>query len=169
MKKTISLKSNREFTRVYKRGKFQAGRYIVLYVLQNNLNINRLGITTSKKIGKSVKRNRIKRLIRENYRLSEDRVKVGYDLVFVARNTDDMPDYYKIKKEVNYLLRKFNLIYKDKKEEKTEGNKEEEKIEKIEEQNIVEEKSGKESASAISKNENDNLIDNCEKNKSEES
>ena len=64
MKKTVSIKSNREFVRVYKKGKFFAGKYIVLYVLQNGLKINRIGITASKKIGKSVKRNRIKRLIR---------------------------------------------------------------------------------------------------------
>lgn len=114
MKKTVSIKSNREFVRVYKKGKFFAGKYIVLYVLQNGLKINRIGITASKKIGKSVKRNRIKRLIRENYRFIEDKVKVGYDLVFVVRNSNLMPDFYKIKKEVSYLLRKFNIISEEK-------------------------------------------------------
>jgi len=56
-----------------------------LYVMKNDLGINRLGITVGKKFGKSVKRNRMKRLIRENYRLYEEFVKKGYDLVFVAR------------------------------------------------------------------------------------
>ena len=74
MENTVSIKNNREFVRVYKKGKFFAGKYIVLYILQNGLNINRLGITASKKTGNSVKRNRIKRLIRENYRLNEETV-----------------------------------------------------------------------------------------------
>ena len=139
MKKTVSLKSNRDFTRVYKKGKFSAGRYVVLYVLQNSLNINRIGITASKKTGKSVKRNRIKRLIRENYRLSEDRVKVGYDLVFVVRNTEVMPDFYKIKKEVNYLLRKFSIIEEKDEKDSLENNKRSDNIIDNDEKNKIEE------------------------------
>lgn len=114
MKKTVSIKSNREFIRVYKKGKFYAGKYVVLYALQNGLRINRIGITASRKTGNSVKRNRIKRLIRENYRLSEEMVKTGYDLVFVVRSNDVLPDFYKIKKEINYLFRKLNIICEEK-------------------------------------------------------
>ena len=65
MKHTVSLKKNYEFGRVYKRGKFYAGKFLVLYVLKNKLNYNRLGITASKKFGKSTKRNRVRRLIKK--------------------------------------------------------------------------------------------------------
>lgn len=110
MKKTIPIKNNREFVKVYKKGKFFAGKYIVLYILPNRLNINRLGITASKKAGKSIKRNRIKRLVKENYRLQEEMVKCGFDMVFVVRNTETLPDYYEIKKEMSFLFRKLDLI-----------------------------------------------------------
>lgn len=114
MKKTIPIKNNREFARVYKKGKFFAGKYIVLYVLFNGSDINRLGITASKKAGKSIRRNRIKRLVKENYRLNEELVKSGYDLVFVIRSSEELPDYYDIKKEMCFLFRKLNLIDKEK-------------------------------------------------------
>ncbi|HOJ11396.1 MAG TPA: ribonuclease P protein component [Clostridiales bacterium] len=115
MKKTVSIKSNRDFVRVYKKGRFVAGRYIVLYLLNNVLDINRLGITASKKTGKSIKRNRIKRLVRENYRLGEDMVKSGYDLVFVIRSVNEMPDFYSIKREMNYLMRRLGIIVEENK------------------------------------------------------
>ncbi len=114
MKKTIPIKSSREFARVYKKGKFFAGKYIVLYVLPNGLDINRLGITASKKAGKSIRRNRIKRLIKENYRLNEELVRCGYDLVFVVRSSEILPDYYDIQKEMGFLFRKLNLVDKGK-------------------------------------------------------
>jgi ribonuclease P protein component len=110
MKKTVPLKNNNEFLRIYKKGRFYVGKNIVLYVMKNRLNLNRLGITVSKKFGKSVKRNRIKRLIKENYRQYEDLIKVGYDIVFVARKNEYMPDYFGIKKEIKFLLRKFDLL-----------------------------------------------------------
>jgi len=63
-----------------------------------------------KKFGKSVKRNRMKRLIRENYRLYEEFVKKGYDLVFVARNTEQMPDFKDVKKEMKFLMKKLDIF-----------------------------------------------------------
>lgn len=110
MKHTVSLKKNYEFRRVYKKAKFRAGKYIVLYILKNNLDYNRLGITASKKFGKSVKRNRVRRLIKENYRQIGKCIKMGYDLVIVARKTDGIPSYMEIKKEMNFLFRKLNII-----------------------------------------------------------
>jgi ribonuclease P protein component len=112
MEKTIPIKHNQEFVRVYKKGRFLASKYIVLYVLPNGLSINRLGITASKKAGKSIKRNRIKRLIKENYRISEPKVRCGYDLVFVVRSSKTLPSYYDIKKEMKFLFRRLNLIDK---------------------------------------------------------
>jgi ribonuclease P protein component len=100
--------------RVYKKGRFFAGRYIILHVLDNNFHMNRLGITVSKKIGKSVRRNRIKRLIRESYRLYEDFVKDGYDIVFVARNNDTLPCFDVIWKEMRFLLKKTDIFDREK-------------------------------------------------------
>lgn len=114
MKKTIPIKMNYEFARIYKKGKFFVGKFIILYVLKNNLNVNRIGITVSKKIGKSVKRNRIKRLIRENYRLYENLVFDGYDCIFVARNNGVFPDFLDIRKEMKFLLKKLDVFDQEK-------------------------------------------------------
>ena len=69
MKKTIALKENHEFRRLYHRGTSSAGRHLVLYCRKNRLGHNRLGLTVSAKLACAVKRNRIKRLFREAYRL----------------------------------------------------------------------------------------------------
>ena len=110
MRFTISLKKNYQFLRVYKRGISHAGKYLVVYCLKNNCNCVRLGITTSKKVGNSVVRNRIRRLLKENYRQIEEKVLVGYDIVFVVRANDNVPSYYEIKREMKYLLKKIKLI-----------------------------------------------------------
>jgi len=111
---TVPINKNYEFNRVYTKAKFFAGKYIVLYALENKRDINRIGITVSKKFGKSVKRNRIRRLIRENYRLLEPYVKKGYDLVFVARSKENMPSFLEIEKEMKFLLKKLNVFDQEK-------------------------------------------------------
>ena len=85
MKFSESLKRNSDFQRVYREGKSYANRYLVLYVLQNQTERNRLGISVSKKIGNSVVRHRMARLIRESYRLQEDMFNSGLDMVVIAR------------------------------------------------------------------------------------
>lgn len=85
MKNTQSLKLNKDFRRLYSRGKSCVGAYIVLYARKNKLGGNRLGLTVSKSVGKAVKRNRMKRLMREGYRLMEDRLETGFDFILVAR------------------------------------------------------------------------------------
>lgn len=80
-----SLKSNKEFKKVYCNGKSLANRYLVMYVLKNELEVNRLGISVSKKVGNSVVRHRVTRLIRESYRLHCEEVKTGYDIIVVGR------------------------------------------------------------------------------------
>ena len=72
MKYSESLKKNRDFQNVYKKGKSYANRYLVMYVLENETDRNRLGISVSKKVGNSVIRHHVTRLIRESYRLHED-------------------------------------------------------------------------------------------------
>lgn len=114
MIKTVSLTENKQFLRLYKKGKYYVGKFIVLYVSQNKMNINRIGITVSKKIGKSVKRNKVRRLIRENYRLYEGYIKSGFDCVFVARESDRLPDFWEIRKEMKFLLRKLEIFDQEK-------------------------------------------------------
>ena len=87
MKFSESLKKNDQFREVYKRGKSLANKYLVIYVLENNLEINRLGISVSKKVGNSVVRHHLARLIRESYRLHEDMFNSGLDIVVVARKS----------------------------------------------------------------------------------
>ena len=82
-----SLKKNRDFQLIYKEGKSCANRYLVLYVRENGLAVNRLGVSVSKKVGNSVVRHRIIRLVRESYRLQEDMFNSGLDMVVIARKS----------------------------------------------------------------------------------
>ena len=87
MKKLISLKNSREFSQVYNHRESLANKYLVMYILQTDQVYSRIGISVSKKVGNSVIRHRITRLIRESYRLNKDKLKDGYNIVVVARNT----------------------------------------------------------------------------------
>ena len=97
MKFSDSLKKNKDFLSVYRNGKSYANKYLVMYVLENNTNQNRLGISASKKIGNSVVRHHITRLIRESYRLHEDMFNSGLDMVVVARVNAKGKKYEEIK------------------------------------------------------------------------
>ena len=85
MKFTESLRSNRDFKNVYNGRKSYVNKYLVMYVLENGFDQNRLGISVSKKVGNSVVRHHVTRLIRESYRLHEDMFHSGFDIVVVAR------------------------------------------------------------------------------------
>lgn len=85
MKFSDSLKKNRDFQNVYQNGKSYANKYLVMYILKNNLGRNRIGISVSKKVGNSVVRHHLTRLIREVYRLHEEMFNSGLDMVVVAR------------------------------------------------------------------------------------
>lgn len=92
-----SLKKSYEFKSVYQYGKSYANKYLVLYVKNNNTNDNRLGISVSKKVGNSVVRHRITRLLRECYRHNEKNLEKGYDYVVVIRTEAKGKEY----KEIN--------------------------------------------------------------------
>ena len=85
MKYTVSLKENRVFRRLYAKGNSAVGPAMVLYCRRNGRKENRLGLTTGTKLGCAVVRNRVRRRLREIYRLNEDRFLTGYDIVVVAR------------------------------------------------------------------------------------
>ncbi|MBE7048841.1 MAG: ribonuclease P protein component [Ruminococcaceae bacterium] len=85
MKQTISLNKNELFLRVYKKGKRTYHKYYILYYLPNGTDINRLGIRVGKKLAGAVKRNRIRRLVKEGYRLMESELKRGYDVIISAK------------------------------------------------------------------------------------
>jgi ribonuclease P protein component len=109
VKITQPLRMNYEFTRIYNKGRFLAGRHVVLHYLRRPGSINRLGVTASRKIKGSVRRNRVKRLLRESYRLLEDRLVPGYDLILVGRDTPDQPNYQIVSQEVGSLLAKAGI------------------------------------------------------------
>lgn len=85
MKKIVSLHQNREFKRLYARGKSAVGRLVVVYYKKNAAAGGRLGITVSKKLGKAVVRSRVRRIIREAYRLEGESLLPEIDMVIVAR------------------------------------------------------------------------------------
>ena len=110
-----SLKKSRDFQQVYKNGTSQANRYLVMYVLENQYNKNRLGISVSKKVGNSVVRHRITRLIRESYRLNELMFCRGLDIVVIARKSADGRPYMDIRDSLLCLAARHGIIEKEKK------------------------------------------------------
>ena len=103
MKFSESLKKNRDFQNVYNNGKSYANKYLVMYVLENNLNRNRIGISVSKKVGNSVIRHQITRLVRESYRLQEDIFNSSLDIVVIARSNARDVGYREIESALLHL------------------------------------------------------------------
>ena len=85
MKRSVTLKKNHEFRRLYQKGRSAAGGSMVLYCRKNRLGHNRLGLTASVKLGGAVVRNRCRRRLREVYRLQSGRLRQGWDIILVAR------------------------------------------------------------------------------------
>ena len=100
---TESLKKNSDFQYVYRNGRSYANKYLVMYVLENNCDSNRLGISVSKKVGNSVVRHRVTRLLRESYRLHENIFNSGLDIVVVARNSASTVKYDEIESALLHL------------------------------------------------------------------
>lgn len=103
MKFSESLKKNRDFQVVYRQGKSYANKYLVMYVLENQSDKNRIGISVSKKVGNSVVRHHLTRLIRESYRLSEEHFQNGYDIVIIARASAKEKKYQDIESALIHL------------------------------------------------------------------
>ena len=110
MRFTQSLRKNRQFQEVYKKGVSRANRYLVMYVLENHQDENLLGISVSKKVGNSVVRHRVKRLVKESYRLHEDIFNSGLDIVVVARANAASASYREIESALLHLGRLHKII-----------------------------------------------------------
>ncbi|MGN0342271.1 MAG: ribonuclease P protein component [Roseburia sp.] len=107
-----SLKKNRDFQNVYQNGKSYANKYLVMYVLKNGLTSNRIGISVSKKVGNSVVRHHLTRLIRESYRLHEDMFDPGLDIVVVVRLTAKNIKYHEMESALLHLGHLHSILKK---------------------------------------------------------
>ncbi len=105
-----SLKENFEFRRLYARGRSAAGRHIVLYARRRQTGRNRVGITVSAKLGHAVRRNRVRRRLREAYRLNEGRFSRGVDLVIVVRGRGMDAPYRVLETELLELAGRLELL-----------------------------------------------------------
>ena len=110
MKNSQSLKKNADFQNLYKSGRSFANKYLVMYVKENDLGMNRIGISVSKKVGNSVVRHRVKRLILESYRLHEDIFNSSLDMVIIARATAKDRSYKEIESAVLHLGKLHGIV-----------------------------------------------------------
>lgn len=110
------LKKNYEFKNVLSKGKYYSGKYIEIFIKNNENNYNLLGLAISVKIGKAVKRNYIKRLIRENYKKIESEIDTGKSIVFLWKKNVDISNanFENIKKDIDFIFNKANIIVKGK-------------------------------------------------------
>lgn len=111
MKKTKMLKKNYEFKNVLSKGKYYSGKNIEAFIKDNNKNYNFLGLAISVKTGKAVKRNKIKRLIRENYKILEPQIKDGKSIVFLWKKKVNVENatFDNIKSDMNNIFEKSNI------------------------------------------------------------
>lgn len=117
MKKINTLKKNYEFKRVLNNGEFYYGKYINFFIIKNKKNINRMGIAISSKIAGAVQRNRIKRLIRENFiKFYKKNIYKGYDFVFIWKKNKNPNEanYYKIKDDLENIFNRTGIVINEK-------------------------------------------------------
>ena len=108
-----SLKLNHLFRRLYQKGHSTVNKQLVIYCRKNNLQENRIGLTVSAKLGHAVVRNRIRRRLREIYRLNEARFQPGWDIVVVARSRAVDAPYQKLEAAYLSAADKLGLLKKD--------------------------------------------------------
>lgn len=112
MRKINTLKKNYEFKNVLTKGKFYRENTITVYIQKNNIKTNVIGIAVSKKICKAVKRNKLKRLIRESYRLMKNDLKQGYNIVFVWNKNINFNEanYFTVSNDMKKIFEKARLL-----------------------------------------------------------
>ena len=109
MKRRYRLRKNADFQRVRRLGQSHANRFMVLIALPNKLGHSRFGFSVSKRIGKAVKRNKVKRQMREATRLRMAQIQEGWDLLFIARVPIERAAYKDIERSIEGLLSKLKL------------------------------------------------------------
>ena len=113
MKAAVTVKENHVFRRIYRKGQSSVQPAVVVYCQKNRQGKTRLGVTVSTKLGKAVVRNRVRRRLRELYRLHKEELLPGYDLIVVARvRAVDMP-YAKLEKQYLHCLSQLELLRED--------------------------------------------------------
>ena len=115
MKHFNSIKKNRDFQEVYQTGKSYANKLLVMYVKKTDRPETRIGISVSKKVGNSVVRHHITRLLRESFRLHEDMTETGLDIVVVARAAAKEESYKTIESAYLHLCGLHNILKKESK------------------------------------------------------
>lgn len=113
MKKTETIKKNYEFKRILTKGKYLSGKYIeCFYILNHKITKNRIGIAINSKIAKANKRNKIKRLIRENYKELENNIKIGGKYIFLWKKNKPVQEanYWEIKKDLIKIMKEMGLL-----------------------------------------------------------
>ena len=110
MKTTQSLKGDRAFRRLYTKGKSSVQPAVVLYCRKNGSQMNRLGLTVGTKVGKAFLRNRVRRRLREIYRLHEGELRRGWDLVVVARSRAGEATYWELEAQFLKAAAKLGLV-----------------------------------------------------------
>ncbi len=106
---TVSLKENSVFRRLYYRGNSIGNRYLVVYCRRNGTKTSRLGLTVSAKLGHAVVRNRMRRRLREIYRMEESCLQSGYDIVIVARSAAIEAEFSLLRRAFVSATQKLNL------------------------------------------------------------
>ncbi len=108
MKEPRSLTTRAQYTLVYRQGKVWANSLLVMKAMPNSLSLSRYGFSVTKKVGKAVQRNHVKRLLREIMRLQS--LKSGWDIVFIARSVAVNTDYHQLERAVTGLLARAQLL-----------------------------------------------------------
>ena len=110
MNRFHSIRKNNDFKKVYRTGRSYANRLLVMYVLPADHTESRIGISVSKKVGNSVVRHHITRLLREIFRLREEKITKGLDIIVVARVAAKDADYRQIESAFEHLCGLHNIL-----------------------------------------------------------
>ena len=115
MKKTKMLKKNYEFKNILNKGTYYSGKNLIVFIKKNNENLNFLGIAISSKLGKAVKRNYIKRIIREVYKNIEGQLKIGYSIVFLWKKKSDIQQacYESVEKDIKKIFENAKIVIEE--------------------------------------------------------
>ena len=117
MKNTKMLKKNYEFKNILTKGKYYSGNKIEVFITKNNQKNNKIGLAIGVKRGKAYQRNRIKRLLRENYQKIENKIETGNSIVFLCKKSEEITQitYKEIKDDMEEIFKKAQILKKEEK------------------------------------------------------